>query len=106
MLIFLTDGLPTAGVTDVASIAARAQETNAQVEARLHVFGVGYDVNTHLLDQLAGKNGGSVTYVQPGEDLELVLTNFYRRIAHPVLTDLQIEFEGMEVQDLHPQTLP
>jgi Ca-activated chloride channel family protein len=106
MLVFLTDGLPTAGITDVGRIAERAHQANAAVEARLHVFGVGYDVNSHLLDRLAGENGGSVTYVQPGENLELVLTDFYRRIAHPVLTDLTLEFEGMEVEALHPAVLP
>lgn len=106
LVVFLTDGLPTAGVTDAAQIAARAARHNRRVEARLHVFGVGYDVNTHLLDRLAAENGGSVTYVLPDENLELVLSDFYRRIAHPVLTDLEIDFEGVRVTDLHPATLP
>ncbi len=73
--------------------------------ARLHVFGVRYDVNTHLLDSLALENSGSITY-QPGENLEIVLTGFYNRIANPVLTDIEIAFEGVEVSDLYPQKLP
>jgi Ca-activated chloride channel homolog len=106
LLVFLTDGLPTAGRTDPIEIVNRGERNNRRVEARLHVFGVGYDVNTHLLDQLAEKGRGSVTYVQPGEDLELVLSSFYRRIANPVLTDLEITFDGMTVTDLHPRSLP
>jgi Ca-activated chloride channel family protein len=106
VVVFLTDGLPTAGITDESLIARLVTETNEHVGARLHVFGVGYDVNTHLLDQLAADNGGSVTYVQPNEDLEGALTGFYRRIAHPLLTDVEVEFEGLEVRDLYPQTLP
>jgi Ca-activated chloride channel family protein len=108
IVVFLTDGLPTAGVTDEAEIARLASAANGRLEvpSRLHVFGVGYDVNTHLLDRLAADNGGTVTYVQPGEDLEAVLTGFYAQIAHPVLTDLQIELEGLEALDLHPQALP
>ncbi len=106
MVIFLTDGLPTAGITEDALIARLVAGANAHLEARLHTFGVGYDVNTHLLDRLAADNGGTVTYVQPGEDLERALTEFYSRIAHPVLTDVEIEFEGMETSDLHPQALP
>jgi Ca-activated chloride channel family protein len=106
MVVFLTDGLPTAGVTDEALIANLVAEGNAPVEARLHVFGVGYDVNTHLLDRLAADNGGTVTYVQPGEDLELALTDFYDKIAHPVLTDLEVEFEGLQASDLYPEVLP
>jgi Ca-activated chloride channel family protein len=106
ILVFLTDGLPTAGLTDEGLIARLVSQANAEQRSRLHVFGVGYDVNTHLLDRLAADNGGTVTYVQPGEDLEAALTGFYERIAHPVLTDLEIEFEGLEVSDLYPQQLP
>ena len=106
LLVFLTDGLPTAGITDPPLITELVGGTNSRVEARLHVFGVGYDVNTHLLDQLAAQNGGSITYVQPGENLELVLSDFYGKIANPVLTNLEIEFEGINVSDLYPRALP
>lgn len=106
IVIFLTDGLPTAGVTDDGVIAQLVGRTNDEVDANLHVFGVGYDVNSHLLDRLAGENGGSVTYVQPGENLETRLADFYGRIAAPVLTDVEIDFDGIEVADLYPQTLP
>ncbi len=106
MLVFLTDGLPTAGVTDGARIARLVTETNTRLQTRLHVFGVGYDVNTHLLDRLAADNGGTVTYVQPGESLELALTEFYGKIAHPLLTDVEVQFQGMQVSDLYPQAVP
>ncbi len=106
LLVFLTDGLPTAGVTDDVTIAELVQRANARVEARMHVFGVGYDVNTRLLDRLALDNGGSVTYVQPGENLESALSAFYGRIANPVLTDVEVEFEGMRVTNLYPPAMP
>jgi Ca-activated chloride channel family protein len=106
MVVFLTDGHPTAGVSDEDLIASLVAERNARLEARLHVFGVGYDVNTHLLDRLAADNGGTVTYVQPGENLELVLTGFYDKIARPLLTDLEVEFEGLATSDLYPEALP
>jgi Ca-activated chloride channel family protein len=105
-VVFLTDGLPTAGITDSERIASLVAATNAAVEARLHVFGVGYDVNTHLLDRLAAGNGGTVTYVQPGEDLEHALTSFYDGIAQPLLTDVQVEFDGMAVEDVYPERIP
>lgn len=106
LVVFLTDGLPTAGVVDEGQIAELARAANAPVEARLHVFGVGYDVNTHLLDRLAADGGGTVTYVQPGENLEVALTGFYKQIANPVLTDVTVEFEGLAVRDLYPDSLP
>ncbi len=106
MVVFLTDGLPTAGITDESLISRLVHETNVQLEARLHIFGVGYDVNTHLLDRLAVDNDGTVTYVQPGENLEFALTEFYGKIAHPLLTDIEVKFEGLEVENLYPKRLP
>jgi Ca-activated chloride channel family protein len=67
---------------------------------------VGYDVNTHLLDDIASQNHGTVTYVQPGESLEGVLTTFYAKIAHPLLTDLELRYEGFAATDVYPRQLP
>ncbi len=106
MVVFLTDGLPTAGVTDENLIAQLVARTNTATNARLHVFGVGYDVNSRLLDRLAADSNGTVTYVRPSENLELALTEFYGKIAHPVLTDIEVAFEGLEADSLYPATLP
>ena len=106
IIVFLTDGLPTAGVTDDAAIVDSVKLGNVSVGASIHVFGVGYDVNTHLLDRIAAQNHGAVTYVQPGESLERVLTTFYGQIAHPLLTDVVAEFEGLTVEDVYPRQLP
>ncbi len=106
VIVFLTDGLPTAGIADEAAIVDSVRLGNDAVGASIHVFGVGYDVNTHLLDRIAAQNHGAVTYVQPGESLERVLTTFYSQIAHPLLTDVEVEFEGLGVEDVYPRQLP
>jgi len=106
VIVFLTDGLPTAGVTDEAAIVDSVRLGNDAVGASIHVFGVGYDVNTHLLDRIAAQNHGAVTYVQPGESLERALTTFYSQIAHPLLTDVEVEFEGLTVEEVYPRQLP
>ena len=104
-ILFLTDGLPTAGKTETDVIVREVTAAN-RVRARLFVFGVGYDVNTHLLDLLAEGNRGTTTYVTPGEDLELALSSFYRKIAEPALADLRIAVQGVTVFDLYPVQLP
>jgi len=63
-VIFLTDGLPTAGETDTGRIIRDVTAANA-AGARLFVFGVGYDVDPQLLDLLAQKNRGTASYVTP-----------------------------------------
>ncbi len=104
-VLFLTDGLPTAGRTGTDAIVRDVTAANA-AQARLFVFGVGYDVNTQLLDLLAENNRGSTTYVTPGESLELALSSFYTKIAEPALADLELGVEGVEVYDLYPAQLP
>lgn len=104
LIVFLTDGQPTIGVTDPDEILKHVAGRNAG-RVRLYVFGVGYDVNTRLLDLLAEQNRGARDYVEPGEDLELKISSFYRKVAEPVLADLSLSFGGRRVYDLMPPKL-
>jgi len=105
LLVFLTDGLPTVGET-------KAERINENVRAarvpgvRLFTFGVGYDVNTALLDKLAADNGGVAEYVEPKEDLEVKVSNFFTKINHPVLTNLALDMGGVEADLVYPRELP
>lgn len=89
-LLFLTDGLPTTGVTNEMKICENAQKAN-KVRARIFTFGVGFDVNARLLERLARDSAGQGEYVRPNEDIEDRVSRLYRRIEAPVLTDLKIE---------------
>lgn len=104
-VLFLTDGLPTAGNTATDTIVRDVTSANT-AHARLFSFGVGYDVNTHLLDLLAENNRGSTSYVTPGESLELALSSFYTKIAQPALSDLSLRVEDAAVFDIYPVQLP
>lgn len=107
-LLFMTDGLPTQGETDPWKIFDNA-EMNAPENAtlRLFTFGVGYDVNTILLDTLSKEMGGRSTYVLPEEDIAESVSAFYQGISMPVLTNVSLEFEGQPVTDeIYPFPLP
>jgi Ca-activated chloride channel family protein len=104
-LIFLTDGLPTEGVVDSSQILNNLAST-ASDNLRLFAFGVGYDVDTYLLDSLAAEHHGTSTYVVPGESIDEVLSSFYAKVSTPVLTDLELDFGDMVVYDLYPSPLP
>jgi Ca-activated chloride channel family protein len=109
-VIFVTDGLPTAGPREpeaiIAGVRAAAQKAGTESAVRVFPFGVGYDVNTVLLDGLASEFGGASAYVKPGENLEETVSRFYARVGVPVLTDLRLDFGGAEVYDLFPARLP
>lgn len=91
-VVFLTDGLPTAGEKNESKIAENARRRN-QARARLFSFGVGYDVNSRLLDKLSRGCFGQSQYVRPNEDIEAAVSQLYGRIGAPVLTNLKIKFE-------------
>lgn len=105
MLIFLTDGQPTVGQTDVKAILTAARDRRPD-RARLFVFGVGHDVNTWLLDSLARDLRGAPVYVAPDENLELRLADFYTLVSEPVLADIALTFGAADVYDLFPSPLP
>ena len=73
---------------------------------RLFTFGVGYDVNTALLDKLAAENGGVADYVEPKEDLEVKVSNFFAKVNYPVLTDLQLDMGGAQTDLVYPRGIP
>lgn len=104
IVIFMTDGLPTAGETDPERIAAAAEARRGR--ARLFAFGVGYDVNTYLLDRLGEAGRGTAAYVRPEEDVELAVGALATRIRHPVLTDLSIDGAPVHLLQLYPERLP
>ena len=105
MIIFLTDGLPTVGLTDTGRILEKAQRANER-RARIFVFGVGYDVNTHFLDRLSTENGAVSEYVRPEESIEVKVSRFYGKVANPVLTQLSLQFGRMEAAEIYPKDLP
>ncbi|MDQ3173356.1 MAG: VWA domain-containing protein, partial [Acidobacteriota bacterium] len=105
ILIFMTDGLPTVGETNPTRIVDNAR--SARIPGlRLFTFGVGYDVNTALLDKLAAENGGVADYVEPQEDLEVKVSNFFAKVNYPVLTDLRLDMSGVQTDLVYPRELP
>jgi len=104
-ILFLTDGLPTVGITGTAEILKNASLANAQ-RARIFVFGVGYDVNTELLDRVSSENRGTSVYVGEDEDLEVAVSSYYEKISSPLLSDLRVDFQGIEAKDIYPRVMP
>ena len=104
-VVFLTDGLPTAGVTNEMRIVANAKQYN-KVRARLFAFGAGYDVNSRLLDKLARGNFGQSEYVRPDEDIEDRVSKLFNRIESPVMTNVRLQFVFDETSRTGYQPVP
>ncbi len=106
MVIFLTDGLPTVGNTDIEQIIDNTSTRNT-MDARLFAFGVGYDVNTNLLDKLSNQNNAISEYVLPSESIEAKVSSFYSKIANPVLSDVTLSWDSaLHATELFPRDVP
>lgn len=103
-LIFLTDGLPTVGNRNIEDIIKNTTRLNEK-RARLFVFGVGYDVNAHLLDRLAEENAGAPEYVLPNENIEVKVSRLAARISRPAMTDVKLRFTSENGYNIYPEKL-
>jgi len=111
-IIFMTDGKPTMGeTTDPRRLLAKVQAAKRRPNGesiRLFTWGVGYDVDTHLLDDMANEGGGVSEYVRPEEDIASKVAAFANKASLPVLTGLTLKVLGDKVQlaNLLPRALP
>ncbi len=110
IVVFLTDGLPTVGISNEDELVKRALDRAAG--CRIFCFGLGDDVNTHLLDRLSDATRAVSTYVSPDEDLELKLASFYDKVNEPAVTDIRVTFDGgagagaIQTTQLYPAAMP
>lgn len=106
LVIFLTDGRPTIGVTREEDILKNVTRRN-EARSRIFCFGIGTDVNTHLLDKMAEQARAFTEYVLPDEDLEVKVSRFFSKIKEPVLANPKLNFTGdARMTKLYPAALP
>lgn len=104
-VVFITDGKPTIGEMNDEKLVKRILTSNKQ-DARIFTFGVGNEINTHLLDKLAEATKAWRTYVSEDEDIEIKVSNFYDKIQSPVLSDIRLNYDNIEVYQTYPKDLP
>jgi Ca-activated chloride channel family protein len=105
-VVFLTDGKPTIGETIDDKLVKKILKANKN-NSRIFTFGIGSEINTHLLDKLTDATKAWRTYVSDKEDIEIKLSNFYDKIQSPVLSDLKLKFgNNVKVYQTYPKDLP
>jgi len=75
-------------------------------DARMFPFGIGNSVNRFLIEGMAREGGGAADFVfldAPGTDHA---AKFYRRIASPLLLDVEVDWGGLPVEEVYPRHIP
>ncbi|MCC5830207.1 MAG: VWA domain-containing protein [Phycisphaeraceae bacterium] len=96
IVLFVTDGLVGNDAAIIQAVRNHAHET------RVFSIGMSNAPNRHLLDEMARVGRGAVDYVLPADDVTPIVERFTQRIATPVLTDIQLNIDGVQVTDILP----
>ncbi len=100
LTLFITDGEPTIGERSAPALVAEA--VAALGHTRLFTFGLGADVNSSLLEQLALQGHGTAQFVRPDESVERAVSLVASRLTNPVITDVSLTTDGVRLTHLLP----
>jgi Ca-activated chloride channel homolog len=74
--------------------------------ARIFSFGVGSSTNRYLLERMAVMGRGAAAFIGLDARFADAVDAFYRRVAHPALADVAIDWGELGVTDVYPRRLP
>ncbi|MGF1553440.1 MAG: VIT domain-containing protein [Paracoccaceae bacterium] len=100
VVVFLSDGY----IGDEATVLRTLRDRLG--DARIHAFGIGTAVNRYLLEAMAEEGRGRLRVVDPTETASEAAERLARDLETPVLTDIEIDWGGLDVAEPAPRRLP
>ncbi|MDO8724541.1 MAG: VIT and VWA domain-containing protein [Candidatus Methanoperedens sp.] len=96
IIVFLTDGEPTEGITSPYVIRKNIKDANkAKVSIFTIAFGIDNEANYDFLKALSLENYGiAQRFFQEGK-VEEEMTNFYKTISTPLITDMSFTYNAV-----------
>lgn len=99
MVVFMTDGY----VGNEEGILA---EVKKNVDSsRFYAFGIGSSINRYLIEGIGkhGRGHAEVVLNREFDKADEIVQRFYSHINAPLLTDIELIWEGIEVEQQYPQ---
>jgi hypothetical protein len=96
-IIFLTDGLPTFGLLDSSNLLEYIADMKNDLESRIHVMGIGLDVDHAFLRELSSQHMGQYNYLADSGDIPHATAACLSRIMHGAGRDISIRLSSSEV---------
>jgi len=98
VVLFLTDGDPTAGVTNTKTIRTNVYNEN-KIKASIFALGFGFHMNFDFLTALSVENGGNSRRIYPDKDAKSQLEGFFDEISTPLLLRVRFDYPKDIVDD-------
>ncbi|RLG28776.1 hypothetical protein DRO03_09010 [Methanosarcinales archaeon] len=93
IVVFLTDGEPTGGITSPYVIRDNVKAANvAEASIFTIAFGIDDEKNYDFLRALSLENCGVAEQFYPGKNAESEMNTFYKTISTPVITDMDFSY--------------
>ncbi|KAJ9587861.1 hypothetical protein L9F63_018695, partial [Diploptera punctata] len=100
MIIFLTDGDPTEGKTDINRIITSTTNRNKKIKASIFCLALGDDAEFDFLKKLSRQNSGFARKIYEASDTALQLTDFYKEVASPLLANVTFKYLSQQVESV------
>lgn len=75
-------------------------------DANFFAFGIGSSVNRHIIEGVAHTGMGEAFVVTKQAEAAATAARFRKYVQSPVLTDIEVKFDGLEVYDLNTENVP
>ena len=106
-VVYIGDGVVTAGDADPQTFANRLKRlTGDQRMGTFHAVSIGSSFESRVLKAVARIGGGSVRHIVGKQTPQQVAFELLNEIAQPGLRNLKVEFRGLQVAAVYPDSLP
>ncbi len=111
-LVYIGDGIVSAGDTDPASFVRRlalrfaARDSAAGDDVTFHAVTVGNTHEAAVLRGIASVGGGSLRAIAGEATPQVVALELLNELSQPGLRDVKVEFRGFRVAAVYPDLLP
>jgi len=93
ILVFLSDGQPSSGVTNGKEITQNVEKANI-LQVPIYSLGFGRDADFGLIKEISADSDAFSKQIYEGSDAAIQLENFFAEISSPLLSDLKFSYVG------------
>jgi len=99
IIVFLTDGEPTTGVTSRDEIKRLTAKANDKLSVPIYGLAFGSDADFELIKTISLTSGAFARKIFEGADAAIQLEDFYHELANPLLNKVKFQYVGESIKN-------